>query len=193
MQISLNIDSSNIGGTIEQVFADLSHEEKRELAKTVMLEVLRTPMESERVVYERQVIDTLIEETKGETYSSYRITDAASARSSHKYRERMQKFQSTSDRMMTMIVNATVAHYKELVTELVKNDEQLAAQYVSVRDKIVADFPATVQTAMALQFASQMGQVSNFLLQQQVAPNQAQVLALSIQQQLSNQGIHIQL
>jgi hypothetical protein len=191
MQITLNIDSANIGGTIEQVFFALTSEEKKELARSVMLQALSTPMSAERDAFERKVVDQLIAETANETYHNNRITNVEEARKHYKYRERMAAFKSSSERMVEEITRAAIGHYKEQVTEMVKEDEQLNKLYEGIRTQMVANFPNMVQAAMASHFASQMGQLSNGIMAAYSVNANLQNLGSSIQQQLSNNGIHI--
>ena len=191
MQITLNIDSANIGGTIEQVFFALTNEEKKELARTVMLQALSTPMDAERSAFERKITDQLILETANSTYHNDRVTNVEDARRHYKYRERMSAFKSSSERMIEEITKAAIGNYKEQVTQLVKEDEQLAKMYEMVRSELVSNFPQMVQAAMTAHFASQMGQLTHGLNAAYSINANLQVLGSSIQQQLSNNGIHI--
>ena len=122
IQITFNIDSANIGSTVEDVFKSLTAEDKRELARGIMLEVMTKPNEAERLVFEQQTVEQLIREYENASYTHDRIRTEAEARGSYRFRERMAKFESSRDRMMRMIVEETTRQYKDMVAELVKND-----------------------------------------------------------------------
>lgn len=191
MQITLNIDSANIGGTVEQVFATLSESDKKDLAKHVMLEVLTTPMAAERKAFERQVMDELIAQYKNDSYQGNRITNYEQARSSYKYRERMEKFVSSSDRMLRLITTTATNHYTEIVTAMVKEDPQTQEVFAQMREQFVADLPKMIQMAMAANFASQMGQISGAMIAATGAQASVGMLADGLKQRLASQGIHI--
>lgn len=190
MQITLNIDSTNIGATVEQVFQTLSEETKSELAKQVMLEVLRNPVGAERTSYERKVVEDLLAYNKSK--GNYDNTEEK-VRSSYEYRQKMERFKSTSERMIEEIVSSTIKHYKKLVDDLVKSDPQIQSQWEQVREKFVADFPNLMQMTMATYFASQMAGISQSFLQASGVRESHNMLATQLQQMFGQQGLHLHL
>ena len=160
IQITFNIDSANIGNTVEDVFKSLTSDDKRELARGIMLEVLTKPNDAERKAFEQRVIDGLIAEYSNAGYHSDRIRDESAARASYRFRERMQKFESTRDRMMRMIVEETTKQYRDMVSELVKNDEQSQAALAAAQAEFTKAFPTLCQQAMNSFFVSRMAEIS---------------------------------
>lgn len=189
MQITLNIDSANIGGTVEQVFASLSDEEKKGLAKQVMLEVLRKPMASERLVYEQKMAEQVIAQKAGSHYD--RIDTIEKAKSTYEYRTLMEKYKSTSERMMEEITRTAVKHYSELVSDLVKEDEQVQTIFSVMREQFVADMPKLMQMAMAAQFAKQVDTIKYAFEAASGASAQVQMLGEGLRQRLAANGINI--
>ena len=160
IQITFNIDSANIGSTVEDVFKSLTADDKRELARGIMMEVLTTPNNAERLAFEQQVVEQLIREYENASYPSDRIRTESEARCSHRFRERMTKFESSRDRMMRMIVEETTKLYKDMVAELVKNDEQTQAVLADAQASFIKAFPLLCQQAMNSFFVSRMSEIA---------------------------------
>jgi len=187
MEVTINIDS--LRGNIEQVFESLSSEEKKELAKEVMLKVLTEALAGERLAYENILADRLYEAAKKDSYSHVNSLDEV--RQSYKFRDGMQKFKSSSERMLETITREATENFKAQVTDLVKNDPQLQQVMAVVREQFIADFPTLVQATMATYFASQMNQISQALMQVNSVSDNVRILGCTIQAQLATQGINI--
>ena len=193
MQVTLNIDSANIGGPVEQVFATLSDADKKDLAKQVMLEVLHKPMTAEREAFACGVCEKLVADYANDSYPGNRIKTVEEARKHYKFNEAMSKFKSSTDRMMEEITRSACTHYKQMVDELVKSDEQIQQVMCSVRDQFAKDFPAVLNSAMIQYFANQMGSIGTAIATAANANMNVGFLSKNIQTQLSNNGIHIQM
>lgn len=189
IQITFNIDSANIGSTVEDVFKSLTAEDKRELARGIMLEVMTKPNEAERLVFEQQTVEQLIREYENASYTHDRIRTEAEARGSYRFRERMAKFESSRDRMMRMIVEETTRQYKDMVAELVKNDEQTQAMMADVQATFIKSFPTLCQQAMNSFFVSRMAEISTAMNAAFMQQTNLQMFSQDVRNALGAHGI----
>jgi O6-methylguanine-DNA--protein-cysteine methyltransferase len=177
MQIVLNIDQTNIGETVEEIFRSLSDEDKKEVAKQVMLETLRKPSEVERINFENELIKSLI---KADGYPK----TEKDARDSYAFTERRSKFKTSSERMIESISAGALVHYKELAASLVKEDPVLSDAISKMLETFKTEFPNMVQLAMSAYFASQMQGIASALLTSSTTQYSVQDLARKLNVQL---------
>ena len=166
MELTINIDKANFGATLEQVFDSLTEYDKHNLAEKCMLEVMRKPNGAEREAYEAELCQTIVDQRCNDNYSPVKTVEAA--RASSYFRDGMRGYQSSQDKMISLIVTSAVSHYKELVTELVAKDEKLAEMYAAMREQLIKDFPAMVQAALVHQFAGTMSSIGQTIQNQQM-------------------------
>jgi uncharacterized membrane-anchored protein YjiN (DUF445 family) len=159
MQVTLNIDATNFGSTIEEVFRGLSEQDKKEVATKVMMDVLTQPNGAERLAYEEQVINQIMAQKANDSYHRGEYDTPDKVRRSYEFRERTSKYQSTRELMVKEITSQAVQQYKNSVVELVANDENLKTIYEEVKQQIVASYPQMVQAALTQYLAGQMGQI----------------------------------
>lgn len=161
MKVELQIDGSQMGDTIQEVFKNLTPEQRTELAKSAMMEWLKSPIDFERCVYESK----LIEEIRNDRHGYYKNKSDAEIRDNYDFRERVKKFRSTKEKMVEEIVAETIRSYKESVKELISKDEQIQAMLAVVREEIKKSFPAMAQDAITVWFASNMDSIATTLIQ----------------------------
>lgn len=191
IQITFNIDSANIGSTVEDVFKSLTADDKRELARGIMMEVLTKPNNAERLAFEQQVVEQLIREYENASYPSDRIRTESEARCSYRFRERMAKFESSRDRMMRMIVEETTKLYKDMVAELVKNDEQTQAVLADAQASFTKAFPTLCQQAMNSFFVSRMSEIAIALNTSFMQQTNMQMFSDDVRNALAAHGIAV--
>lgn len=159
MQVTLNIDATNFGSTIEEVFKGLSEQDKKEVATKVMMDVLTQPNGAERLAYEEHAIKQIMAQKANDSYHRGDYDTAEKVRKSYDFRDRMSKYQSTRELMVKEITSQAIQQYKNSVVELVANDENLKTVYEEVKQQIVANYPQMVQAALTQYLAGQMGQI----------------------------------
>ena len=189
MQLVLNVDNLNFDDTIGNVFAALTEDDKRDIARQCMLEVLRNPSVHERQVEEERVALMLVDQEMRSSYPSFKTTQDAKA--SYKFREAMAKYKTSTEQMVEMIVQATVKNYKELVEELVKEDEQLKEIYALVRDQAAKDFPRLIEACMISYFSAQMGNIGAALNMSANTNMGVGILVTQLKNELAARGINI--
>lgn len=189
IQITFNIDSANIGNTVEDVFKSLTEDDKRELARGIMLEVLTKPNGAERLAFEQQTIEQLIREYENASYQGDRIRTEAEARASYRFRERMAKFESSRDRMMKMIVEETTNQYKDMAAGLIKNDEQTQATLAGVQADFIKAFPSLCQQAMNSFFVLKMAEISVAMNNSFIQQTNLQMFSQDVKTTLAAHGL----
>lgn len=155
MKIELNIDASNFGDTIQKVFENLTEEDRKELAKEVMGKYLLEDYKAERLAKSQEIIRELRE--KGD--SSYRnnseqyknLTDEQ-IMSNYNFKDRAKNIKTSKEEMIKMITDATLIHYKDLVTQSVKEDTQMQEIFAKVKIVIQESYPGYVHDAMIKAF-----------------------------------------
>ena len=190
MQVTLNVDTEGLGGSVSEVFKSLTEDQRQDLCLTIMREVLTKPSTLERKLKEQQVIEDLI--AKYSSASNWeRISNESDARSSTKFRDIMRDWKSSSEVLMQMITTEAVKSWKENITTLVTSDPQLTEMYAAQKKIFVEQFPEIMKGVMAAYFASQMNSIGSGLMQAFHTGETLRQLGGNLQQQLASQGIHI--
>jgi len=152
MDVTLKIEAHQLGDTIVDMFKSLSAKQKKSLAVEVMRKWLEEPYAEERRAYEESVLTDM--RARDASLSSWGSDKRASKatddeiRASSTYQGRMREYRSSREQMVSMIVEESVRTFKESVTQMVNEDEQLKESYERVRRLIEGKFPAMVQSAM---------------------------------------------
>ena len=191
MQVTVNIDSATIGGTVEEVFKSLTEEDKKDLARQLMLEVLTKPNATERKVYEDRLAEQIYEKNKNSSYSNDRYSSPEKAKDSYEFRSAVGAYKSSREIMVGEIVQSACAHYKAQVAELVANDPQMIAMYEETREAMIANYPAMVQAAMIHWMAGQMGQIGAAVQAAQHTNLNVGMALTQLTERLKSQGINL--
>lgn len=155
MEVKLDIDSANLGGTVQEVFNNLNTDEKKELAREVLLKFLQEPYDYERKVYEQQVVERLKK-------TDYHRNDSESQiRSSYRFREAMGSYKSQRDVMVEQIVSNTIEFFKNGIAKDLEEDEQIQKMRDEVCKYIKENFSKFVHDAMVAWFCGNMSSISN--------------------------------
>lgn len=160
MQVTLNIDA-NLAGSVADVFAALSVDERKQLAMAVVEKFLAEPNAAERKAHEATVIQKMIDDNT-EIYYSYGNNKRAATMKpeellgTNEFKKRMEGYKSTRDVLIAEITNAACAQYRESVSKLVKEDPKIQAIKEAVLAEIRKDFPAYVHDALAAWFVEGM-------------------------------------
>ena len=191
MQITLNIDATNFGSTIEEVFRGLSEHDKKEVATKVMMDVLTQPNGAERLAYEEQAIAQIMAQKANDSYRRTDYDTPEKTRATYDFRERMAKYQSTRELMVKEITSQAVQQYKNSVVELVANDENLKTIYEEVKQQLVASYPQMVQAALTHYLAGQMGQIGVAIQNTQNLGAQVGSTMMQLTDKLQKHGINL--
>lgn len=151
MKVEINIDPSNFGGTIEQVFQSLTEEDKKELAKEVLSKYLLEDYKAERLAKAQEIIRNLRE--RGDSSWSnnsdkYKNMTDEEVIGTYEYKQRENQIKTSKEEMILTITTAAITHYKELVNDLIKNDTQLTEIYEKVKTVIEDNYAEYVKQTM---------------------------------------------
>lgn len=165
MKVELNIETSQLGDTIIDVFKNFTKKEKKEMAEKVLMKWLTEPYEIERSIKIADAIKKI--KDKGDTIYSggiYKkpslLTDEQIADTNECSRE-MENFKSSRDIMIEEITSEAIKHYKKIIPEKIENDKQLEKVMKATTGVIKEDFPKFVHDAMIAWFAHNMSSMAN--------------------------------
>ncbi len=159
MKIELNIEASQLGDTVIDVFKNLTKKEKKDLAEKVLLQWLSEPYDVERNIAATATIEKI--KRVGDTIyvdghkNPNSLTDDQ-IKSSREFKEQVGDFKSSRDIMIAEITEEAIKHYKEMIPEEIKNDKQLEKIMNETMKVIKTDFPKFVHDAMIAWFAHNM-------------------------------------
>jgi hypothetical protein len=174
MELKIEINSSNMAGTIEEVFATLSLEEKKAIATQVLTKYIEEPYLAEL-------------QLKKQNFAAKKRTDGAYKG----YNPRIPATEMTDDEiikewaydfntfcttnkgskqvMMEEVLQATITTFKEQATTMVRDNAELKLIFNQVADKMKEDFPKLIHDIMVVWFTSQFNsamQMASNALQQ---------------------------
>lgn len=187
MQVTLNIDA-NLAGSVAEVFAELTPEDKKHLALAVMREFIAEPHKAERGAFEA----TLIADFRERNVEIYVVNGRRGAkdlsdaqiRGSSEFRDRTEKFKSTRETLIEEITKATIETYRAEVKRVVENDPQIQAVKERVIAAIREDFPKYVHDAMAAWFVSGLTSMQSGMMAALMQAGNAEQFSKSIADKL---------
>lgn len=196
MKVELNIDSTTLGPTVQDVFNQLTPEQKQQLALEVMRGFLTEPHGAERIAYEQKLFDGW-RRTGARLRAQWGYAnphgdiDAAAAsddtlRHTDAYVEQMKGFTSTRSVLVAEITKAAIATYRESAEALVKADPQLQAVLAQVLDEVRKDFPKYVHDAMIAWFCSNLTRMGEGIGQALMQSSQAAQLSDDVLRRLDH-------
>jgi len=152
LEVTLKIEAHQLGNNVLDLFKSLTEEQRIQSAKDVVDKWLRSPYDVERLAYAQNVISHLRQSHIRMGYSD-KFTDDPNVTDSQisdtfEYRDKMAKFRSSREQMISMAAEEAVKQYRESVVDLVKNDPGVQAVYDSVKKRIESTFPQMAQAAL---------------------------------------------
>ena len=160
MDITLKIDSSNLGETVVDLFKNISTEKKEALATEILSNWLKEPYDIERKAFEeeakREALKKVLAPSSYSDYDRKNYGTMETIHNSEQYRSLMRGFVSTKEEMVKAITEEATKIYREKVVEYVKTDKQLQKVMDATMETVKEDFPKFVHDAMMYWFAQQM-------------------------------------
>ena len=150
MKIELEVDPGQLGKTLTEILQSLTSEERKGLARSAMESWLRDPMDIERRAKEQDVIEAI----KRSSFSRSETDDEI--RRGWDFRNKMNDFRSTKERMIDAITAEVAAHYKAEVSRVVESDPRIQAMKDEVVKTVLEAFPRTVHDALVLWVAGNL-------------------------------------
>lgn len=151
VQVTLNIDASQFSDAGPSILGSLSEEDKKQIAKEVVLGILRETNPAERKQAEEEALASV---RRSGSYYANRPDNEIKQCSD--YMQIMNKFSSTRQQFLIAVSETTMKYMKEQVDEIIKTDPEIQKMVVSITEEIRKAFPAVVQNAMTLVLAKQL-------------------------------------
>jgi len=161
MQLTINVSGADFGVELSEILSTLSHEEKKELAKEVLIKALSEVTDTQRSIEEKE---TRVFQKIRSDYHSDKSKSDAELRDHYKYKELMSNMKSAKELAVKLIVDAASESFKESVRNYVDTDPKIQELRDQCNEEIKIRFPAMVQNAMVNYFASNMHMISSELM-----------------------------
>lgn len=179
MELKITISEADFGAELKDILDSLSHEEKKEIAKEVMLKQLMEVTDTQRTLREKEerVFEKVKQSLYGYDKDKYKTPEQL--RTHYKYHELMRDTKSAKEMAVKVIINSAVSAFREHATKMIQEDEGLKKIWMAASAEIRADFPKYIQSAMTYYFASQLQNMQGSIMD---ASQQSMNTQFSIQQ-----------
>jgi hypothetical protein len=155
MELTINVSGADFSGDLKMIPATLSEDDRKDLAKQVMLKWLTEPHDFERHTKQMSALDH-IRQRRGDPNLTLE-----KAKGYWEWNDYMKNYKSSRDTMITEIVSEAIKNYQALSTDLVKNDPQINAAWEVVKTQIQSDYPKYIHDAMVYYFSSRMNELQS--------------------------------
>ena len=153
--ITIDLQNAQLGETVIATFDSLTPEQRIDLCKQVMLEWLRSPGEIEKEERERLAIAAYREK---HSYGRRETDDEI--RNSYNFPKFYEAQQTSRGLMIAEVREATSKFFKEIVTEMVRSDPEIAKLKESVEEEVRLTFPGLVKDAMVTFFRNNLASIA---------------------------------
>jgi hypothetical protein len=179
MELKINVSDADFGHELAGILESLSPEEKKEIAKEVLLKALNETTDSQRTLREKdtKVLEKL--KTEISSYERDKYTTPEQMRTHYKYKELMGQMKSAKEVAVEQIVSSAIQVFRDNASEFIKNDENLKKIWEATSSQIQEDFPKYVHDAMVGHFVAQMSSMQNSIM---MALQQSQNAQFGIEQ-----------
>lgn len=186
MQITMNVDASQMSESVVEILKSLNEEQRKDIAKDILVKWLQEPNSFEHAAHSREVIIRL----RNDYYYKNDFKDASDEdiKQHYKYKEEIKKYPTAKEVMVGEITNQIVSYYKEEVVNFIKNDETVNNILAVTLAQIKEDFPKYVHNAMVYYFTQNLNNLGNLAAGAMSQANVALNLSNQIQEKLRNQN-----
>ena len=164
MEVSLKIESAQLGETVVDLFKNLDSEQRRSIAVEILTKWLIEPYEIEREAFAESVLREFREKNI-DLYISYNrkkcldCTDKEIKESSE-YRQRINTFRSSREIMIKEITSEVITYFKASIPEQIKTDPKFEILRNIFYQFIVDNFPSMIKESFANYFTSQLNMIA---------------------------------
>lgn len=209
VQITLNVDGSQLDNEVKEILATLSQEQKQQMAMQLLTTALNTTTSSlNATVAEQLALDQLFAktgkrytrkldhwnrqewyyQTKGED-GSWSALQSTSYEDREKINKEITKSTSVSSFFKDTVVDQLVVLARTQVKEMVESSEEINKAIEVAKGKITESLPQLVQQAMICYFSSQMQNMMQAVTNQFFQGEATLQLTNKIQNALVEKGI----
>ncbi len=160
MELKITVSEADFGAELKDILNSLSIEEKKEIAKEVLLKSLNEVTDSQRTLREKEegvfpkIIDSLYHNHDKEKYNTPEML-----RTHYKYKELMGSTKSAKELAVEEIIKSATSTFRELSTKMVQEDAKLKELWDASSAQIQEDFPKYIHSAMTYYFASKLSEM----------------------------------
>lgn len=157
MQVTINIDSTNVGETLLDLFKNLSSEKKEELALSVMKEWLQSPEFFEERNKEQIIIDEFKKGIRQPYYYGSKYdenTPDETIMRDEKFKKALETYRNSKQIFVEDIKNEIVSYYKKYIKEQIIDNDRLNKIKEESYNEVAKQFPSIVIECMMLAFIS---------------------------------------
>ena len=165
MEVKLNIEASQLGETVVDLFKNLLPEKKEELALTVLREWFNEPVKLETLGY----IDILLAEYRGDQkkmssirgYGDYSSITDERIKDSYEFKRDLEKYKNTKQYMVDDLRTELLGYFKNGILEEMKKDPQIKEIQDIVYQEIKDRLPEIIMNVMMLNITNNMVEVQH--------------------------------
>lgn len=179
MQITLDINPTDLSLGIIKILSDLPEKEKIRIASEIVKEWLSTKHEEEKEVFKETVITQLM---KSENKKAEDVID------SYRYNDRMSKFKSCRDKMIEHIFSEGEKHFKQIIKKEIEDSEYYEPVFKECLKIVKENFPSYVQHAIQSWFINNIAQWSHDIHRTLVDLPNIETSVLDIKHKLNKMG-----
>lgn len=155
MKIEIEIGEGNVGQSVQEILSTLGAEERKVLAREVMLKWLAETLHSdERGIKEQEVIARIQKENQTSSYS--RDETPGQIRGGYKFQDAMRGWKSSRDVLVELFSAEITRYYQEQVKAVVEGDPILQGIREKIGQLVLEQFPKMVHDAVIAWFTSHM-------------------------------------
>lgn len=158
MNVTLSIDSNQLGETVVDLFKNLTEQQRQEVAVKVLEQWLAQPYDVERKAAKAEIArQARIRSVGGYSGKPYNdMTDEEVVKEDYTARGEFEKFVSSRELMVKEITSSALKHQLEVIGDRIKSDRQLNAVLDRTLKMIEQNFGAYVHDAMIAWFCTNM-------------------------------------
>jgi len=150
MKVELNIDASNIGETIIDMFTKLTEEQKETIALTVLSDWLKSPELIEKSALHREALEYARPRRWNAELSEAKLMETS------EYKYYLKDKPTTKTLMIHKITSEVIKYHEKAIGDMIRSDPEMDRIMKETMVTIKENFPKIVNDAMIAWFCSNM-------------------------------------
>jgi uncharacterized protein YgbK (DUF1537 family) len=168
MEITLNVKSDQVSDSLSEIMTHLTTEQKENLAKQMLNKWLEEPCVVNQVTRDTEVIREMRASSSREVYAGGKYVRASEAtdeqiKMSSEFRERVNKYQTPKEKMMSEIMASVIAHHQKEVSKAIELDPRMNEVKDATIGYLRQNYGSLVQNAIMYWLAEHMGDIASNL------------------------------
>jgi hypothetical protein len=164
MKIELNIEPSQIGETVIDVFKTLTPEDKKEMAIQIMREWLKEPSLFESCNFEQQLIHeyrTGIRKPNS-TYDKFdENTPESTIRNDYYFKKSVEEYKTSKQGLVEATKREMLVYYNEEIAKELKLDVTINKIKEETYKELTANFPRIITEVLIMAFSSNLANMQH--------------------------------